>query len=82
MIGTLAVLFASLPAGREWGSTRVLLQNAHLWYCFAIALKEASMHYGAVWARFVLVTSAVLFCRFSTLLTRLVKRASVDRIKL
>jgi len=31
-----------------------------------------------LWARFVLVTSALLFCRFGTLLTRLVKRTSVD----
>jgi len=60
-------------------STRVLLQNAILWYRSAIVPGEVGRQYGAVWARFVLVTSVLLFIRFSTLLTRLYKRTPVDR---
>ncbi len=67
---------------RDGGSTRVLLENGLLWYLSAIVLEIASRQYGAVWARFVLVTSLLLFCRFGTLLTRLVKRTSVDRSEL
>jgi hypothetical protein len=66
--------------GEVQGSTRVLLQNGHLWYLSAIVLEIASGQYWAVWARFVLVISLLLFCRFGTLLTRLWKRAPVDRI--
>ena len=65
--------------GGQGGSTRVLLQNGHLWYRSAIVLENASGQYGAVWARFVLVTSLLLFCRFGTLLTRLGRSAPVDR---
>jgi hypothetical protein len=67
---------------RDGGSTRVLLENGLLWYLSAIVLEIASRQYGAVWARFVLITSLLLFCRFGTLLTRLVKRTSVDRSEL
>jgi hypothetical protein len=50
-----------------------------LWYCSAIVFEKACGQYGAVWARFVLVTSVLLFFRFSTLLTRCSKRTPVGR---
>jgi hypothetical protein len=49
-----------------------------LWYCSAIVFEKARGQYGAVWARFVLVTSVLLFFRFSTLLTRCSKRTPID----
>ena len=62
-------------APREWGSTRVLLAFRDLWYCYAIVTEEVHGQYGAVWARFVLVTSLLLCFRFSTLLARYYRRA-------
>ena len=56
---------------------RVLLPNSFLWYRSPIVLEEASSQYVGVWARFVLFTSSLLFCRFSTLLTRYVRRKPV-----
>ena len=60
------------------GSTRVLFWDRKLWYRSAIVLEKASCQYLTVWARFVLFTSSLLFCRFSTLLTRYVRRKPVD----
>ena len=66
-------------ATEKWGSSpRVLLPNSLLWYRSAIVLEEASSQYLGVWARFVLFTSSLLFCRFSTLLARYVRRKPVD----
>ena len=92
-VGTLAVSFGSIPAGgrmkaflpcfwssakEKWGPRpRVLLPNSFLWYRSPIVLEEASSQYVGVWARFVLFTSSLLFCRFSTLLTRYVRRKPV-----
>src|SRR6202158_4724215 len=64
---------------RTWGSTRVLLWKPFLWYRSAIVLEVVCRQYVAVWARFVLITSVLLFCRFSTLLTRHSSRTIVDR---
>ena len=50
--------------------TGVLVAMGLLWYYYAIVSGEISAQYGAVWARFVLVTSLLLFVRFGTLLTR------------
>ena len=52
------------------GGTRVLVSIGLLWYCYAIVTGEVRGQDRAVWARFVLVTSLLLFVRFSTLLTR------------
>jgi hypothetical protein len=49
-----------------------------LWYCSAIVFEKACGQYEAVWARFVLATSVLLFFRFGTLLTRCSKRTPVD----
>ena len=62
------------------GSTRVLFWNGLLWYRSAIVFEDLIRQYGAVWARFVLITSLLLFCRFSLLLTRHGRRGTVDRI--
>ena len=67
------------PARHMGGSTRVLLWNPFLWYRSAIVLEQICRQYAVVWARFVLVTSVLLFCRFSTLLTRHSRRALVGR---
>ena len=69
-----------MASGTEkWGSSpRVLLPNSLLWYRSAIVLEEASSQDLGVWARFVLFTSSLPFCRFSTLLTRYVRRKPVD----
>jgi len=61
------------------GSTRVLFCNSFLWYRSAIVQVAVWRQYGAVWARFVLVTSVLPFFRFSTLLARLSKRTLLDR---
>jgi len=45
-----------------------------LWYSYAIVTGEVGAQYGAVWARFVLLTSVLLFFRFGTLLTRYARR--------
>lgn len=49
-----------------------------LWYCYAIVSKDVDGQYGAVWARFVLVTSLLLCFRFSTLLARHCRRVSSE----
>jgi hypothetical protein len=51
-----------------------------LWYRSAIVFEDLIRQYGAVWARFVLITSLLLFCRFSALLTRHSRSRTVDRI--
>jgi len=74
-------LFRGLVANeteKGGSSSRVLLPNSLLWYRSAIVLEEASSQYLGVWARFVLFTSSLLFCRFSTLLTRYVRGMPVD----
>jgi hypothetical protein len=66
---------------RGWengGSTMVLLPNPFLWYRSAIVLEPATRQHLSVWARFVLFTSILSFCRFSTLLTRYRRRKPVD----
>src|ERR1700731_3893596 len=76
--GTTTVLRPVPSRTGKWGpSSRVLLPNSFLWYGSAIALEEARSQYVGVWARFVLFTSSLLFCRFSTLLTRYVRRKPV-----
>lgn len=50
-----------------------------LWYCYAIVTGEVRGQDGAVWARFVLVTSLLLFVRFSTLLTRHCRRIPSEK---
>jgi hypothetical protein len=62
----------------KWGSTRVLSSDRVLWYCSAIVFKGVYGQYGAVWARFVLVTSLLLCFRFGTLLTRHYRQKSID----
>jgi hypothetical protein len=52
---------------------------AALWYCYAIVKGENLLHYGVVWARFVLVTSVLLCLRFSTLLARHCKRIPAEK---
>ena len=64
---------------RKTGSTGVLVSMAALWYCYAIVIGEILLHYGAVWARFVLVTSVLLCLRFSTLLARHCKRIPAEK---
>jgi len=59
------------------GSTRVLLSDSFLWYRSAIVLEVVSRQYLGVWARFVLVTSSLSFCLFSTLLARHGRRRRV-----
>ena len=50
-----------------------------LWYCYAIALREVRGQYGAVWSRFVLATSLLLFVRFGTLLVRHYRRIPLEK---
>jgi hypothetical protein len=72
----------SLPTvfpGVDVGKYKGTVLECVLWYRSAIVLKEACRQYGAVWARFVLVTSVLLFFRFSTLLTRSCNRTPVDK---
>ena len=61
------------------GGTRVLVSVRLLWYCYAIVTKDVGGQYGAVWARFVLVTSLLLCFRFSTLLTRHCRRIPSEK---
>jgi hypothetical protein len=68
-----------LPGPKETGSTRVLVWIGLLWYCYAIVTGEVRGQDGAVWARFVLVTSLLLFVRFSTLLTRHSRRIPSEK---
>jgi len=56
------------------GSTGVLSSADVLWYSYAIVTGEVGAQYGPVWARFVLLTSVLLFFRFGTLLTRYARR--------
>jgi len=56
---------------RQKGSgTGVLSCEGVLWYRSAIARRGSRRQSRAVWARFVLVTSVLLFFRFGTLLAR------------
>ena len=50
-----------------------------LWYCYAIVIGGVRGQDGAVWSRFVLATSLLLLVRFSTLLTRLGRRAPSEK---
>ena len=61
------------------GSTGVLVPVGILWYCYAIVTEEIPVQYGAVWARFVLVTSLLLCLRFSTLLARHCRRIPAEK---
>jgi hypothetical protein len=78
--GTPSVIIRSERKAEGWGSTRVLFWNGLLWYRSAIVFEDLIRQYVAVWARFVLITSLLLFCRFSALLTRHGRRGTVDRI--
>jgi hypothetical protein len=71
---SLLTVFPDVDVGKYEGT----LLEYILWYCSAIVFEEACGQYAAVWARFVLVTSVLMFLRFSTLLTRSCKRTPVD----
>ena len=50
-----------------------------LWYCYAIVIREVHGQYGAVWSRFVLASSLLLFVRFGTLLVRYYRRIPSEK---
>lgn len=58
--------------------TRVLPMQGGLWYRSAIVFLAWRRHHDVVWARFVLLSSAVMRFRFGTLLTRSYRHKSVD----
>src|ERR1700687_267458 len=55
---------------QKGSGTGVLFCEGVLWYRSAIARRDSRRQSRAVWARFVLVTSVLLFFRFGTLLAR------------